>query len=132
MQWRHHGRSELAPRSRPGNGHLGQEPVDQSASADGRNAELSIDAQFNHRRAWIIPYAVLTLRPGAGATRAEDCAAGEGRRPDSRRRRRVIDLQPNPQITQKGYSHQKGAKNHKTKSKGISLESLVPLCGCLF
>src|SRR5437867_10570676 len=94
MQWRHHGRSQLAPRPRPGYGHLGQEPGNQSASADVRNAQLSIDIELDHRRARIIPYAVLTLRSGSGAARAEDCSAGEGRRPDSSGGRGISSVGP--------------------------------------
>ncbi len=62
----------------------------QSTGAHGRDAQLPIDIELNHRRARIIPYAVLALRSGSGSACAENCSASEGRRTNPRRGRRVI------------------------------------------
>ena len=66
---------ELAPRSRAGNGDERQAAGDQSAGADGRNAQLPIDTELDHRRARFVPHAVFALRSGSGPVGPKDRGA---------------------------------------------------------
>src|SRR5689334_7409405 len=134
MQWRHHGRSQFPSWTRAGHGHLGQEPVDQGAGANVRNAQLSIDVEFDHGRARQFSHAVFALRSGSGPARAEDRAAGEGRRTYSRRRGRLASTDyADSTVLTKEHSRKKAQKAQNKIRNDVAVTAKSSLCLlCLF
>src|SRR5437016_2560583 len=121
MQWRYHGRPQLAPRPRARHGHARQTAGNQSSGPDGGNAELSIDVELDHGGARQFPHAVLALRSRTGTTRSEDRSAGEGRRPDSRGGRRIVRRL-------RGFHRSEEQKPGKARST-FSIGVIYAICG---